>query len=323
MSPFLWGHWYPCFGLLVTSPLGFKARVGSALFVLDRGVRVTLHIPWDSPLVLHLPTSWQPAWPLSWTLPHTCNLFHIPAGDPNFRGIGNWKFHSRMCFWGAAAIFPIFHNGQHQFCISVNTWKMGDLNFRGSIIGSFALGHIFGELWAFFPFSIMADTNFAFPLTLAKPETQTLGGSVIGNFALGHVFGELLPFFPIFCNGRHEFCVSVNTWKTGDPNFRGVGNWKFYSRMCFGSYGHFPIFHNGRHQFCISIDTRKTGGPNFKGVGNRKFHSRMHFWGAMAIFPIFHNGRHQFCVSADTWKTRDPNCRGVGNWKFALGCVFG
>ena len=22
---FLWGHWYPCFGLLVTSPLGFKA----------------------------------------------------------------------------------------------------------------------------------------------------------------------------------------------------------------------------------------------------------------------------------------------------------
>ena len=26
---FLWGHWYPRFGLLVTSPLSFKARVGS------------------------------------------------------------------------------------------------------------------------------------------------------------------------------------------------------------------------------------------------------------------------------------------------------
>ena len=25
-------HWYPCFGFLVTFPLGFKARVGSALF---------------------------------------------------------------------------------------------------------------------------------------------------------------------------------------------------------------------------------------------------------------------------------------------------
>ena len=27
-----WSHWYPCFGFLVTSPPGFKARVGSALF---------------------------------------------------------------------------------------------------------------------------------------------------------------------------------------------------------------------------------------------------------------------------------------------------
>ena len=26
------GHWYPCFGFLVASPLGFKAGVGSALF---------------------------------------------------------------------------------------------------------------------------------------------------------------------------------------------------------------------------------------------------------------------------------------------------
>ena len=31
---FFWGHWYPCFGFLVTSPLGFKARVGSALFAI-------------------------------------------------------------------------------------------------------------------------------------------------------------------------------------------------------------------------------------------------------------------------------------------------
>ena len=69
---FLWGHWYPCFGLLVMSPLGFKARVGSALFTLGRGIWVTLHIPWDSPLVLYLLTSWQPAWLPSWSLPHTC-----------------------------------------------------------------------------------------------------------------------------------------------------------------------------------------------------------------------------------------------------------
>ena len=27
----LWGHWYPCFGFLVMSPLGFKVRVGSLI----------------------------------------------------------------------------------------------------------------------------------------------------------------------------------------------------------------------------------------------------------------------------------------------------
>ena len=31
ICPF-WGHWYPCFGFLVMYPLGFKSRVGYALF---------------------------------------------------------------------------------------------------------------------------------------------------------------------------------------------------------------------------------------------------------------------------------------------------
>ena len=30
-GPFLWGHWYPCFGLLVTSALGFQAIVDPSL----------------------------------------------------------------------------------------------------------------------------------------------------------------------------------------------------------------------------------------------------------------------------------------------------
>ena len=53
---FFWGHWYPCFGFLVTSPLGFKARVVSALFAVFAEANV-MYIPQDSPLVLHLPTS--------------------------------------------------------------------------------------------------------------------------------------------------------------------------------------------------------------------------------------------------------------------------
>ena len=32
-----WGHWYPCFGFLVTSPVGFKVRVGFTLFTFCGG----------------------------------------------------------------------------------------------------------------------------------------------------------------------------------------------------------------------------------------------------------------------------------------------
>ena len=214
--------------------------------------------------------------------------------DPNFRGVSNWKFCSKMHFWGAMAIVSIFHNGWHQFCISVNTQKTGDPNFRGSVIGSFALGCVFGELQPFFLFGVMADTNFAFPSTLRKPETQTLEGVSNWKFCSRTHFWGATSIFPIFCNGRHQFYISVDTQKTGDPNFRGVGNWKFCSRMHFwGATSIFPISCNGRHQFCVSVDTQKTGDLNFNGVGNWKFRSRTHFWGAMSIFPIFRNGRHQ------------------------------
>ena len=63
---FLWGHWYPCSGLLVTSHLGFKARVGSLICTWWRGTFYTFP-------EIHL---WcNTCWPLgSWA-----NLFHIPA----------------------------------------------------------------------------------------------------------------------------------------------------------------------------------------------------------------------------------------------------
>ena len=46
-----WGHWYPCFGFLVTSPLGFKARVGCLIRIAEANV---MYVPWDQPLVLHI-----------------------------------------------------------------------------------------------------------------------------------------------------------------------------------------------------------------------------------------------------------------------------
>ena len=67
---FLWGHWYPCFGLLVTSPPGFKAKVGSVIHTWWRCMHCTI-----SEIYLWCNT----CWPLggqhgSWT-----DLFDIPA----------------------------------------------------------------------------------------------------------------------------------------------------------------------------------------------------------------------------------------------------
>ena len=93
---FLWGHWYPCFGFLVMSPLGFKARVGSALFDLSGGICVMLHVPWDSPLVQHLPTSWQPAWQLS--------HLHIP--ERHWWDLKPRAIMPPLTVWGQADVLP-------------------------------------------------------------------------------------------------------------------------------------------------------------------------------------------------------------------------
>ena len=66
---FMWGHWYPCFVLLVTSALGFKTRVDSFACMLCHLCAIGSS---DTPLVWHLLTSWYPAWWLSYFDPHTC-----------------------------------------------------------------------------------------------------------------------------------------------------------------------------------------------------------------------------------------------------------
>ena len=55
-----WGPLIPCFGFMVMFPLGFKARVGSTLFIfMEANV---MYIPRDLLLMLHLTTYWQPIW---------------------------------------------------------------------------------------------------------------------------------------------------------------------------------------------------------------------------------------------------------------------
>ena len=71
MTDFLWGRGYPCFGLLVMSPLGFKARVSSPINSLGSGImsymfqsHLWCNTCWSlgrqhggQPVLLHIPTS--------------------------------------------------------------------------------------------------------------------------------------------------------------------------------------------------------------------------------------------------------------------------
>ena len=148
---------------------------------------------------------------------------HIEPQTQTLGGLSNWEFCSMAHFWGVRSIFLIFHQGRHQFCISVNTHRMADTNFafpsthiepqtqtlggvsnwefcsRGHFWGVRAIFLIFHKGRHQFCISVnthrMADTNFAFPSTHIELQTQTLFGSVIGSFALWHIFGELEPFF--------------------------------------------------------------------------------------------------------------------------------
>ena len=62
------GHWYPCFGLLIMSPLGFKA-----LFMLCTGTRVTRSMRFTCG------TTSRPAWQPSLSLPHSCEQALVGA----------------------------------------------------------------------------------------------------------------------------------------------------------------------------------------------------------------------------------------------------
>ena len=56
---FLWGHWYPCFGFLVMSALGFKARVDFLTCLVHHLCTTDSS---DSPVVQYLLTSWWLVW---------------------------------------------------------------------------------------------------------------------------------------------------------------------------------------------------------------------------------------------------------------------
>ena len=147
---------------------------------------------------------------------------------------------------------------------------------------------------------MIANTNFPFLSTLGKPETQTLGG-FRGS---GCIFGELEAFFSFFI-GRHQFSISINTWKTGDPNFKWgqvIGTFLGHGEL--EPYFSFFIMADTNFPFLSTLEKPET--QTLGGVGNCDFCSRTHFWGVRGTFLIFHNGQHQFSISINTSKNRRP-----------------
>ena len=94
---FLWGHWYPCFALLVMSPLSFKARVGNLICTWH--LAYVLHVSWDAPLVWHLPISWQPAWLASSSLPQTCDQIFVGTPESTGKCSTNWALLLQLYQW--------------------------------------------------------------------------------------------------------------------------------------------------------------------------------------------------------------------------------
>ena len=76
---------------------------------------------------------------------------------------------------------------------------------------------------------------------------------------------KMVAIFQFFHNGQCSYAISVDTQKTGDPNF-GVGNLEFFCTInIYKMVAIFLFFHNGLYWYSISVDTCKTGDPNFGG----------------------------------------------------------
>ena len=117
------------------------------------------------------------------------------------------------------------------------------------------------------------------------PRSTTVGGkwklwfcSVIRCFALGHFWGAR-GIYPFFHNGWHHFSISIETQKTGDPNFRWVGNWEFCSRM---------HFWGTRANYSFSVNTLKTMMPC---VHLKEYNCWCKF-SIGSVFPITMHGEH-------------------------------
>ena len=84
--------------------------------------------------------------------------------------------------------------------------------------------------------------------------------------------------------------LTIDTWKTGDPNFGGSVIWQFSVWLILMKWQpFFNFFHNGWHWY--SVDTGKTADVNFLLVQFSEF-------SVGSVFPITHP---RFCFNNNVW----------------------
>ena len=86
----MWGHRCPCFGILVMSAFGYKARVDPLSCVHHRQHAAESS---ESPLVRHLLSSWQPAWQPDSSNQRTWNIYLCFKCELNYDQLLKWEFH--------------------------------------------------------------------------------------------------------------------------------------------------------------------------------------------------------------------------------------
>ena len=126
----------------------------------------------------------------------------------------------------------------------------------------------------------------------------------------------MAAIFQFFHNGWHWYSISIDTRKTGDPNFGGVGNWKFFHTIDIKEMAAiFQFFHNGWHWYST------LGNPEMKKFCRFSF---LNF----SIGSVFHVTHPRFRFNIDVWLHLKHFCVVTflhlenGRHKFSVDSVF-
>ena len=105
-------------------------------------------------------------------------LFLLENRKSNFWGVGNLNFFCMIDINEMIAIFQLFHNGQHWYSISVDTWKTGDPIFwEVGNLKFFCTINIY-EMAAIFQFFHNGQHWYSIPVDTWKAEDPIFLGGV-------------------------------------------------------------------------------------------------------------------------------------------------